>query len=115
MLTQRSTKGTILVDHNNTFTTNFKVKWEQDSNGANEFSLTKDAIDEYKKWRMNIMPDVQNDSQWEFIKPNSTKYSEQFIRDYFKNHPDIISGLNPNQIDQWVQNIINGVIDGDYT
>lgn len=108
MLTQRSTKGTILVDKNNVLTNNFKIQWEQDANGANEFSLTKDAIDEYKKWRMDIMPNVANDSSWNFIDANASTYDRKFIEDYFANHPEVINRMSQPDIDKWIDNILNG-------
>lgn len=54
------------------------------------------------------MPNVANDSPWNFIAANASTYDRKFIEDYFINHSEVVNGMSQPDIDKWIENILNG-------
>lgn len=112
MATQRSKKGTIIVDGNNALASK-NIVFVQDVNAANEFSLSQSSIDNYKEWKLGLMLPSVGTTKWEFKEPDQVKYTEDIIRDWINAHKDLdqIKNLTEDQINEWIKNILDGVTD----
>lgn len=112
MATQRSKKGTIIVDEKNALA-NKKIMFVQDVNAANEFSLSQSSIDNYKEWKLGLMLPSIGATKWEFKEPDQVQYTADMIRDWIEAHKDldVIKNLTNDEINEWIKNILDGVTD----
>ena len=112
MTTQRSKKGTIIVDSNNFFERN-RITFESDVNAANEFSLSQTAIDSYKEWKLGMMPKSVGNVKWNFKEPEQNKYTADIINAFFDAHPEIVGDLSQEEKNEWIDKILKGDTSGD--